>query len=62
VVEDDRYAAGREEDGHAIADDQGPRVVNLKSPASVDFYREYAKRLSLSEFLKNVSKVVGCHN
>src|SRR5687768_14665111 len=61
MVEPDRNAAWGDEHGDAFAENGGAGMVDLESPAAVQFDREYPKRIAGQHGFQELIEVFGCH-
>ena len=61
VIEENGHAAGTDEDGDAVAGDQGVGEVDFEPDAAYQLDRERTERLALPQCLEGVLKIVGRH-
>jgi len=61
MVKPNRCSAWSEEHGNSVADNDGSRVVDLKPLAAMQLHGEYAKRLTQSQTVQHLIKVLGRH-
>jgi hypothetical protein len=61
VVEPNRDSTQSKEDGHPVANDHCPGMIDLEPLTAMQFDREYAEWLARVQRLEFLIKVVGCH-
>jgi hypothetical protein len=62
MIEPNRDSSRSDEHCHTVPDNHGAWMINLEAPSAEQLDREHPKRLSLSQFLKDVLEIVSRHD